>query len=273
MFTSWRQLSQIFGLGAAASRGKRKSPGLERGSTEVLARIAHEGQQPLSAALAAVQVVRQSADDVRRDRACVVLDRQLVRLSRLFEDLLEASRLRLAMTSLRLEQLDLRRLVEEVAEAMRPQVAEKHQRLDTHVPADPVWVEADSTRLHQVVSNLLVNGVRYTEPGGRLWVKLTRGSTEAVLTVSDTGQGIRADLLPRVFDPFMKGDVAPEHRLGVGLAIARQLVELHGGTIRASSAGPGNGSEFVVTLPIRGARHREGSTGAQNPAVRRPRRF
>jgi len=112
-----------------------------------------------------------------------------------------------------------------------------------------VWVDADSARLQQVLSNLLVNGVRYTDPGGRLWLDVAKGPTDAVLTVGDTGRGIHADLLPHVFEPYTTGGVGSEHGLGVGLAIAQQLVELHGGTIRVSSEGPGRGSEFVVTLP------------------------
>ena len=117
------------------------------------------------------------------------------------------------------------------------------------VPTEPVWIHADSGRLQQVVSNLLVNAVTYTDGGGRLWVDLTCEERDAVLTVGDTGRGIASDLLPRIFEPFTKGDVTSEQGLGIGLAIARQLVALHGGTIHASSAGPGKGSEFVVTLP------------------------
>jgi signal transduction histidine kinase len=206
-------------------------------------------RQPLSAAVAAFQIIRTSSDRARRERACDVLDRQFVRLSRLFDDLFEMSRSGLGMTSLRLEKIDLCRVVEEIAEAMRPQVAEKHQHLDLHIPGDPIWVDADSGRLEQVVSNVVANGVRYTDPGGQLRIELTPGSEQAVLTISDTGRGIPADLLPHVFEPFLKGDTASKHGLGVGLAVARHLVELHGGSIRASSAGRGKGSEFIVVLP------------------------
>jgi signal transduction histidine kinase len=143
-----------------------------------------------------------------------------------------------------------------VAESVRPQMAEKRQRLAAKFPEDPVWIEGDPMRLQQVVSNLLLNGIRYTHPGGRLSVDLALRPGCAVLTVSDTGRGISAEVLPHIFEPFMRGEDAPEEGLGVGLAIARQFVELHGGTIFASSAGPGNGSEFVVSLPARPSRHR-----------------
>jgi signal transduction histidine kinase len=247
MFALWKRLSRVCGRGAP--RVRVENPGVDLRSIEVLAYVAHEARQPLSTARAAFEVIRKSPDEKRRERAYFVLDRQLVRLAALLDDLLEASRLRLGKTILQVEELDLRRLVAEAAESVELQVAEKHQRLETHLPSESVWVEADSARLQQVVSNLLVNGVQYTDPGGRLWVDLTRGAEDAVLTVGDTGRGITADFLPHIFEPFVRSDASSEPGLGIGLAIARQLVELHGGTIRASSAGPGNGSEFVVTLP------------------------
>jgi signal transduction histidine kinase len=193
----------------------------------------------------------------------VILERQFVRLSRLFDDLLEASRAHLGKTALRVEQLDLRGLVEEVSESVRPQVAEKHQRLVTHLPDKAVWIEGDPMRLQQVVSNLLVNGVKYTDPGGRVSIALALRPEDVVLTVCDTGRGISAEVLPHIFEPFTRGDGASEEGLGVGLAIARQLVELHGRTICASSAGNGAGSEFVVTLPARPSRYPYAPRGGQ----------
>jgi signal transduction histidine kinase len=247
MFSSWRRLRRAFVVAAPSPQAEKPRVDLE--STELLARVAHEARQPLSAARYAFQIVRSCPDGERRQRASAVLDRQFVRLARLVDDLLDASSLRLGKTTLHVERLDLRGIVEDVAESIRPQVAEKQQRFDTHLPENPVWVDADSARLEQVVSNLLVNGVRYTDPGGRLWLDVAKGPTDAVLTVGDTGRGIAADLLPHIFEPYTTGDAGSGHGLGVGLAIALQLVELHGGTIRASSAGLGSGSEFVVTLP------------------------
>jgi signal transduction histidine kinase len=245
---------------------------LDRTSIETLACFAHEARQPLSCARAAFELIRQLPDDARRERAYRVVDRQFVRLARLFDDLLEDSRLRLGKMTLRVEQIDLRGLVEDMAESVQPQVAEKHLRLATHLPEGPVWMEGDSVRLQQVVSNLLANGIRYTGPGGRVSVDLALRPADAVLTVSDTGRGINVDVLPHIFEPFTRGDDAPEEGLGVGLAIARQFVELHGGTICASSAGPGNGSEFVVTLPTRRSdryqRQLEGVSTAGAPARR-----
>jgi signal transduction histidine kinase len=217
----------------------------------MLARVTHEMRQPLGAARSALQVIRIASDDDRRERALTVLDRQLAQISRLFDDLLEATRLRMELTVLHFERLDLRGVVEQTADAIRPQVVEKRQRLETRVPADPVWVDADWIRLQQALSNLLINGVRYTDVGGRLGVNLFADSGRAVVTVSDTGRGIPADLLPHVFEPFTTVGAVAERGLGVGLSVARELVELHGGTIRASSPGLGGGSQFVVTLPMR----------------------
>jgi signal transduction histidine kinase len=267
MFSPWKRWAQAIGLAAPAA-GRDDRP-FDRRSVEVLACVAHEARQPLSAARAALELIRQSPDDARRERACVVIDRQLVRLDRLLDDLVEASHLRPGRTSLHVEQIDLRRLVEEIVEGVRPHVTQKHQQLATRWPPDPVWLNGDPARLQQVVSNLLVNGIKYTGPNGRVAVDLARGPGAAVLTVSDTGRGIGADALPHIFEPFIRGDDAPGEGLGVGLAIARQFVELHGGTICASSAGPGQGSEFVVTLPAQRARHHRIDVGrlASTPSV------
>jgi signal transduction histidine kinase len=253
MASPWKRLVRAVGLSMPAVRTE-DSP-FDRRSIEVLARVAHEARQPLSAARAAFELLRLSPDVPRRERAYIVIDRQLVRLARLFDDLFEASRLRLGKTTLRVARIDLRCLVEEVVESIGLQAAGKRQRLAIRLPEHPVWMQGDASRLQQVVSNLLVNGIRYTGPGGCVSVDLAHDDKGAVLTISDTGRGISADALPHIFEPFTRGDDAPEEGLGVGLAIARQLVELHGGTIGASSAGPGNGSEFVVTLPAWPARH------------------
>jgi signal transduction histidine kinase len=247
LFSPWKRLAEAIGL--AAPRVGDNDPEIDRTSAEVLARVAHEARQPLSAARAAVAFIRQSPDNARRERACIVVDRQLVQLARLFDDLLDASRLRLGRTMLRVEPVDICRLVEEVVEAVRPRMIEKHLQLATHLPAEPVWLDGDPARLHQVMSNLLVNGINYTDLNGRVAIDLAHGPHAVVLTVSDTGCGIGADVLPHVFEPYIRAKDAPGEGLGIGLAIARQLVELHGGTIGAFSAGPGRGSEFVVTLP------------------------
>jgi signal transduction histidine kinase len=179
----------------------------------------------------------------------MILERQFQRLSRFVDDLLEASRLRCGTTTLHVERVEVCGLVEDLVEAVRPQATTKRQRLDTRVYPDPVWIDGDATRLQEVVSNLLVNAVSYTGEGGSVSVTVTRGSGEVVVAVRDTGRGIAANLLPDLFDMFTKGSHDAPNHTGLGLAIAKQLVELHGGSIRAASRGPGHGSKFVVRLP------------------------
>ena len=221
---------------------------LERTAADVLARVAHEMLQPLAAAMSALRLLRECPDEPIGQRAGVMLEQQFQRLSRFIDNLLEASRLRYGTTTLRVERVDVRGLVDERVEAVRSKASIKRQRLETRLPPEPLWVDADATRLQEVVSNLLVNAVAYTGEGGSVSVTVTHGSGEVVVAVRDTGRGIPADLLPYVFEMFAKGHGAPNH-MGLGLAIAKHLVELHGGTIRAASRGPGHGSKFVVRLP------------------------
>jgi signal transduction histidine kinase len=217
----------------------------------MLLHVAHEVRQPLSAARVALEIIRNAPDDAARTRAYAVVHRQFDRLGRLFDDMLEASRLTVGQAFLHREHVELKTLVLEVVEGIEPQAVAKAQSLTTHVPETPVWIDGDPLRLQQVLANLLVNGILYTELGGHVSVDLASAADVAVVTVSDTGRGIRPDVLPHIFEPFTRGDVEPGQGLGVGLAIARQIVELHEGTIRASSRGAGTGSEFIVTLPVR----------------------
>lgn len=239
-------------LGLPPSGGRRPPEAkFDAHTAEVLAEIAHEMRQPLAAALAAFHVLRLSAGESHAQAAWGVLDRQFRRLSRLLDDLSETTRAGVHVKRLQVEQLDLRDVVEDAAQAVGSPLTGKRQRLAVDLPATPVWVEADWARLQQVLSNLLLNGIKYTPPDGVLRVRLTEDAGRAVLHVSDTGRGIHADLLRKVFDPFATGDDPSGRGLGVGLAVAREFVELHGGTIHAESAGVGRGSEFVVTLPMR----------------------
>lgn len=238
-------------------RGKRHEiteglevPALDRKAAEVLARFAHEMRQPLSAALAALHVIRSSPSEPLRQRATNVVNTQFTRMWRLVDDLTETTRLHVDRPSLRIEQLDLRLVVQEVADAVGPQVAEKQLLLNVEVPLAPVWVSGDRVRLQQVISNLVLNAVKNTAEGGALKLSLTSAAGQAVLTMSDTGCGIAPELLPWIFEPFTKGQADATGGVGIGLTIARQLVHLHHGTIQAESAGPGRGSRFMVRLPL-----------------------
>ena len=215
---------------------------------DLLARAAHEMRQPLAAATSALQLFQECPDNGIRQHARVVLERQFQRLSRFIDDLLEASQLRSGTTILRIGRVDVLGLVEDLVEAVGPQANAKGQRLETRLPPGPWWSDADATRLQEVVSNLLANAVSYTGEGGMVSVTVSRGSGEVVVVVRDTGRGIAADRLPDLFEMFSKSHDA-SHHVGLGLVIARDLVELHGGSIRAASRGPGRGSKFVVRLP------------------------
>ena len=219
-------------------------------ATEFLAIVAHEMRQPLNAGLAALQVLRATTGTKGRERACQIIERQLDRLSRLVEDLLDTSRLDLRMARLRKARIDLCRLIKEMAETVRPQADDKHLLLQVDVPANPIWVEADAARVCQVLSNLLLNAIQHTPASGRIAIALRQSPAQAVLTVRDTGCGISPAVLPHVFKPFQRGHAVERTGLGLGLAIARQLVELHGGSIGVTSSSPGDGTEFTVSLPM-----------------------
>ena len=238
---------QFAPLSPAANRAMTGAP-LERTAADVLARIAHEMLQPLAAAMSALQLLRECPDEPIGQRAGVMVEEQFQRLSRFIDDLLEASQLRSGTTILRIGRVDVLGLVEDLVEAVGPQANAKGQRLETRLPPGPLWIDADATRLQEVVSNLLANAVSYTGEGGMVSVTVSRGSGEVVVVVRDTGRGIAADRLPDLFEMFSKSHDA-SHHVGLGLVIARDLVELHGGSIRAASRGPGRGSKFVVRLP------------------------
>jgi signal transduction histidine kinase len=248
MAVVWSQLRQMIGHGGTRKRGGMTAV-LDREAAAVLARTAHELRQPLNAASAAFGIIRQADDERLRERACAVVERQFAVLSRLLDDLLDASRLRLDLMVLQRERCDLARVVYEVVEAVQPPLAQKRQQLDLTLDTEPVWVYADARRLRQIFSNLLSNGMTYTDAGGNLTVGLARDRDHVTVTVSDTGRGMSPNELAHVFELFERGQAPSEQGLGIGLAVARQLVEMHGGSIRASSRGPGCGSEFVVSLP------------------------
>jgi signal transduction histidine kinase len=183
------------------------------------------------------------------------MERQVHHLSRLIEDLLDISRIDQGKISLKKETVALQTIVEFAAEASRPQIEGKHHALTLDVPAGPTWLDADPTRLSQVVSNLLDNAAKYTPAGGeiRLAVRAAGGFVE--IDVSDNGIGIAHDVQPKVFELFAQaaspGSKAHEG-LGIGLALVKQLVELHGGTISVTSEGLNRGSTFRVRLPVAG---------------------
>jgi signal transduction histidine kinase len=239
--------------GAAADRDIWDAAAAEvlRAATErdrALGVLAHELRQPLAAAVAAHQLLAMQPESSIAERASTVLDRQLRHLSDLVERLLDFSRVSLGALSLNRHDLDLRDILGRAIETA--QTAETaHHTLSLTVPPYPTIVSADSTRLQQVFSNLLHNAVRYTPGGGAVVVSVTADDEVARVTVRDSGRGIPRELQPQIFEPFLRG-ARDGKGLGIGLALARSIVEMHGGRIEVFSEGAGRGTTFTVTLPL-----------------------
>jgi signal transduction histidine kinase/CheY-like chemotaxis protein len=221
---------------------------------EFLAMLAHELRNPLAPILNAACLMRlHGLPNAELERACAIIERQGQHLARLLDDLLDLSRVTHGKIELRKQVLDLRAVLAEAIQSSRSAIEGRRHHLTTTLPEDPLYVEVDPTRLTQVIVNLLTNAAKYTEPGGRIDVALRREDSQVVLSVKDTGKGIPPEQLAIIFDPFMQLDTSLERAqggLGLGLTLVRRLVELHGGTITAHSAGLHHGSEFVVRLPF-----------------------
>jgi PAS domain S-box-containing protein len=228
----------------------------DRRKDEFLATLAHELRNPLAPlrnGLELLQDARVDPESVQRVRA--VMERQVVHMARIVDDLLDVSRITRGKVELRPERVDLARLVRHATEDHHASFGAAGVTMEVDVPEPPVWAEGDPTRLTQVTSNLLDNAGKFTPRGGTVSVRLSAdpGSGQAVLTVRDTGAGIEPDMLPRLFEAFVQADRSLDRSrggLGLGLALVRGLVELHGGEVHAASGGPGRGSEFVVRLPM-----------------------
>lgn len=215
-----------------------------------LAVLAHELLNPLSASLNALLLQRLSGTDALAVKeAQDVMGRQLQHMARLINDVLDVSRISAGKLPLHKEPIEVAAAVARAVESVRPLVDARGHHLELDLPSEGLCLEADPTRLQQVLVNLLSNAAKYTEPGGRICVAGARQGREIVLRVRDTGIGISPQMLPRVFDLFVQAEDGSQGGLGIGLGLVRSLVEMHGGRVTASSAGPGRGSEFVVRLP------------------------
>jgi CheY-like chemotaxis protein/nitrogen-specific signal transduction histidine kinase len=222
---------------------------------EFLAMLAHELRNPLAPMRNAVELLcRVEHREPEQRSACEILNRQMRQMKRLVDDLLDASRIGAGRLELEEELVDLGALLRGVENALRPEFRDSDQRFSVTLPAATLCVQGDRTRLIQVFSNVLHNAHKYTPRGGRISLNLRREADEAVVSIKDTGAGISPAMLDRVFDLFMQVDRS--HRrthggLGIGLTLARRLLQLHNGSIEARSAGEGRGSEFVIRLPLR----------------------
>jgi signal transduction histidine kinase/ActR/RegA family two-component response regulator len=250
----------------------------DRRKDEFLAMLAHELRNPLAAISNAGHVLDQGgAADARTRDLVGVIGRQIRHLSRLVDDLLDVSRFTRGKIELRKRLVELRPIIEGAVETTRPLLERQGHRLTVSLPAEPVVLEADATRIEQVLANLLNNAAKFTEPGGDIALSVEVRGAEAALRIRDNGTGIAPDLLPRIFDLFVQEDrsLARSHGgLGIGLTLVRSLVERHGGRVEARSEGLGRGSEFVVHLPVlAGAPPIEAGPGpAEAPARQDPAR-
>ena len=226
----------------------------DRKKDNFIATLAHELRNPLAPIRNAVRLLHRGGPADPQVAWCRdVIDRQVTQMSRLLEDLLDVSRLTRGQFALRREPLALASVVEQALEIAQPLVDEYGHTLSIALPAGPVRVDGDLTRLAQVFSNLLINAAKYTHPGGRLGLTMAVHGDEVQVRVADNGIGIAAEQLPRVFDMFAQGQSAIDRAqggLGIGLSLAKGFIEMHGGRIEAHSAGIGKGSEFVVRLPL-----------------------
>jgi len=226
----------------------------DRRKDEFLAMLAHELRNSLAPVRNALQVLQdKGSNDPLLNRMWELMARQIGHMTRLVDDLLDVSRITTGKVTLRKEPVNLATVVFRVIESTRSLIEAQGHQLLTALPPEPIHLDADPARLAQILGNLLNNAAKYTPEGGRIGLTVARQGTEAVISVRDTGVGISAEMLPRVFDLFTQVDASLDRSqggLGIGLTLVRSLVELHGGSVSVMSAGPDLGSEFVVRLPI-----------------------
>jgi signal transduction histidine kinase/ActR/RegA family two-component response regulator len=220
---------------------------------EFLGVLAHELRNPLAPMTNSLALLRRTGAGADAARAHAILERQLRHLVRLIDDLLDVTRISRGKIHLRREPLDLGRLLRDCAADLKSSIDGKGLRLALALPEEPLWVAGDYTRLSQVFGNILGNAIKFTDAGGRVAVSAAGEAGQAVVRIADDGRGMDAALLGRLFEPFSQGDselARSSGGLGLGLALVKGMVELHGGRVEARSDGPGRGAELVVHLPL-----------------------
>jgi PAS domain S-box-containing protein len=242
---------QLFAREQAA---RAEAEAANRAKDQFLALLAHELRNPLAPIVTATTLLRRpDAPAAVVEQSAGIVARQAGNLARLLDDLLDVSRITRGRIELRPETVSIADAVTRALETTRPLVDERGQIVSVQLPATPMFVEADPTRLEQIIVNVLNNASKYTPPAGHISVLASREGDEAVLRIRDTGVGIPAEMLPRIFELFVQGDQSLAHTsggLGIGLTLVHRLVELHHGRLEASSEGPGRGSEFTIGLPL-----------------------
>jgi signal transduction histidine kinase len=217
--------------------------------TDLLAQVAHELRQPLSALSVASRLLDSTQSDSARERATAVVARQTEHLRRIVDDLFDLSKLSRQELQLRKSDFDLCEIVDDSVQGIAPDLSARGVDLSSTIPPCPLYVHADATRVRQILSNLLANAVKFTPAGGKVDILVEQETSHIIVRVRDTGRGISSDALPHIFEMFHKGD-GESPGLGVGLAVVKGLAEAHGGSVEVHSDGLERGSEFVVKLPV-----------------------
>jgi PAS domain S-box-containing protein len=251
------RLTLVGGMAIDITEQKRAEAALQeadRRKDEFLATMAHELRNPLAPIRHAVQILKcLPAVDHDATYARDVIDRQVQQMVRLLDDLLDVSRISRNKLELERQPLELAGIIETALETSRPLILSGNHELTVSLPDEPVYLEGDPVRLSQVFANLLNNSAKYTPRGGNIWLAAQQQGSDVVVSIRDDGIGISAEMLPRLFEMFSQATPAiarSQGGLGIGLSLAKGLVELHGGSVEARSEGPGKGSEFTVRLPV-----------------------
>jgi len=241
----------------------------DRRKDQFLATLAHELRNPLAPLGNALQILRLAATPAQAEQARELMERQVRQMTRLIDDLLDVSRITLGRIDLRRERIELAGAVNQSVETCRASLAAAGHELAILLPAETLILDADPVRLTQILENLLTNAIRYTDPGGRISLTVSREGDEALFRLSDSGVGIAPEKLHQIWEPFVQADPSIERSrtgLGIGLTLVRKLVRLHGGTVEVHSAGLGHGSEFLLRLPLAGDRRGRGAEAKPPPA-------
>lgn len=230
--------------------------------------LSHELRNPLAPIRTGLEVIALAGSDMQLiEEARTMKARQLEQMVRLTDDLLDVARLTQNRLTLRKEPVDLTRVIRHAVETAQPLIEQGKHQLTVTLPPEPVWLNADAVRLAQIVANLLTNAAKYTGEDGRIHLTAKQTGSEVVIAVRDTGIGIAPEQLPKLFTMFFQAAPVlerPQGGLGIGLALVRNLVGLHGGSTEARSEGLGKGSEFIVRLPIQSAAASGNCRGGQH---------
>ena len=266
---TWKDVTEEVAARADLERARESAEEANRLKDQFIAALSHELRTPLQPILGWTEVLRRHGNlDEVTSRALEAIHRNIRQQVRLVDDLLDLSRIVHGKFALRFESFDLRDQVRSAVETLEDSASLKRLRLTTSLPADPVPMWGDSARLHQVVTNLVSNALKFTPTAGRVAVRLSTNEGSAVLEVEDSGEGIASEDLPIIFEAFRQGTQSRRRGgLGIGLDLVRRLTELHGGTVRVSSEGSGRGALFRVELPL--ASRRRDEPGAHTAATGR----